>query len=73
MSRNEERTDPAALRMAADLTWAQHQPGGNIYRPGTCWQCTPGGCAQLRWAEEVRAGRNTEYPEPRQQPGAIGW
>ncbi|MFK3981791.1 hypothetical protein ACI2K4_15615 [Micromonospora sp. NPDC050397] len=72
MSRNDEGTDPATLRIAADLTWRQHQPGGNAWRPGTCYQCTPHGCAQLAWAVGIRAGRDAAYPEAERRATADG-
>ncbi|WP_326559690.1 hypothetical protein [Micromonospora sp. NBC_01796] len=55
MSRNLEPINPEVIRTSADLTWQQHQPGGNTWRPGTCRQCTPTGCPQLSWAIAVRA------------------
>ncbi|MFK3980934.1 hypothetical protein ACI2K4_11215 [Micromonospora sp. NPDC050397] len=72
MSRNDEGTDPATLRGAADLTWRQHQPGGNAWRPGTCYQCTPDGCAQLAWAVEIRAGRGAVPAEAGRRVAADG-
>ena len=64
MSRNLEPITPATLRLAADLTIRQHEPGGNVWNPGTCWQCTPSGCPQLDWAREVRSGGDAAYPVP---------
>ncbi|MGW4462435.1 hypothetical protein [Micromonospora sp. NPDC004704] len=64
MSRNLEPITVATLQMAAGLTIRQHQPGGNTWNPGTCWQCTPTGCPQLAWAHEVRDGGAAAYPVP---------
>ncbi|MGW4462135.1 hypothetical protein [Micromonospora sp. NPDC004704] len=55
MTRNLEPINPEVIRTSADLTWQQHQPGGNTWQPGTCRQCTPTGCPQLSWAIAVRA------------------
>ncbi|MFI6757618.1 hypothetical protein ACIBF5_00545 [Micromonospora sp. NPDC050417] len=73
MSRIDEPLTRAATWEAATMTISQHEDRGTSYAPGTCACCTPDGCAQLAWAMEVRAGRNTEYPEPQQRPGLIGW
>ncbi|WP_329105950.1 hypothetical protein OG792_34080 [Micromonospora sp. NBC_01699] len=70
MSRNDEATDPATLFAAADRTWRQHQPGGNMWRPGTCYQCEPDGCAQLAWAVEIRSSRAAAYPMVERQSAA---
>ncbi|MEV4625492.1 hypothetical protein AB0J90_04290 [Micromonospora sp. NPDC049523] len=55
MSRNQEPINAGVIRASADLTWQQHQPGGNSWQPGTCRQCTRDGCPQLTWATRVRA------------------
>ncbi|MFI6762470.1 hypothetical protein ACIBF5_25385 [Micromonospora sp. NPDC050417] len=55
MSRSREPITAHTIRTSADLTWQQHQPGGNSWQPGICRQCTPNGCPQLDWATKVRA------------------
>jgi hypothetical protein len=55
VSRNDEPVTVGAIWEAADLIYRQHQPGGTTWAPGTCRQCTPDGCRQLKWAVEVRA------------------
>ncbi|MGW4461738.1 hypothetical protein [Micromonospora sp. NPDC004704] len=55
MSHHPEPVNADAIRASADLTWQQHQAGGNSWHPGTCRQCTPEGCPQLNWATAVRA------------------
>ena len=61
MSRNDEPITPGVIRLAAEQTVRQHEPGGNIWRPGTCWHCTADGCAQLRWAVGVLDGGEPAY------------
>ncbi|MEV4629279.1 hypothetical protein AB0J90_23755 [Micromonospora sp. NPDC049523] len=61
MSRMDEPLTAAAIRMGADLTLRQHQPGRHPWQPGTCRQCTPDGCPQLAWAIKVR---NPDAPAP---------
>jgi hypothetical protein len=47
---------PLALAIAAQLTVDQHETRpGRTYRPATCTQCTPQGCAQLDWAVRTLA------------------
>ncbi|MGW4466054.1 hypothetical protein [Micromonospora sp. NPDC004704] len=53
MSRNDEPITPDVIRTAADRTVQAHS--GN----GWCYSCTDDGCAQLRWAYEVRRGGPT--------------
>lgn len=62
MSRVDEPLTRAGMWEAAAMTLAQHEDRGTSYAPGTCACCTPDGCPQLRWALEVRAGRDPEYP-----------
>ena len=65
MSRNDEPITKDTIRTAAELTWRQHQPGGNTWAPGTCRQCTPEGCRQLAWAVAVRGQGQPVPPELR--------
>lgn len=70
MSRWDEPVTPAAVRLAADLTVDQHMPGGNVWKPGTCWQCRADGCPQLRWALDSIAGMHPAYPVPERRSSA---
>jgi hypothetical protein len=35
MIRNLEPNNPGIIRTSADLTWQQHQPGENTWKPGS--------------------------------------
>ncbi|MFI5833229.1 hypothetical protein ACIA5A_06080 [Micromonospora sp. NPDC051300] len=56
-----DECDASTLVVIASMTEEQHQPApGKAYKPGTCRQCTPDGCAQLTWAQGILAAHRAE-------------